>query len=538
MALFDSIIGTAGEKFGLGSDKTGGLLAALLGLITTNGFGGFLNRFRDAGLGGTVDSWITTGDNTPISNEQLESALGEDTIDSAADQAGVERTTAASAMAAMIPQVVDQLTPDGEVPDEGTLLSRIGGFLSGWGGAATGAIAGGLGAAASGAFDRGGITTDTLDAGKRKIADNVDRVDAGAVAAGDKVSRTMNTVGDRYDGDADEGSSPLKWLLPLLLLGLLLVLGYWFCGKSPTPTTPVNVNTNKANTVTTNSNSTTKMVDSSFSIKADNGKYTVSGVVPDEATKKQIMDALTAQYGAGSVDFAGLRVDASVKPFAAGWWDNLSKMLPNLKDWKTGELGFAGNAITAATGLPQAALDQLKNLFSGWKLPVSVAGAETATKQANEEALKELGEADSVEEVVKALNVSIISFASGSSAIPADAKPILDKAAEVLKKQPDGAMVEIGGHTDSDGNDDANMKLSQARADSVKMALVALGVKDAMLTAKGYGETAPVAANDTPDNKFKNRRIEYKTGSGGAPTATTTTTTNTNPATANANSTK
>ena len=59
------------------------------------------------------------------------------------------------------------------------------------------------------------------------------------------------------------------------------------------------------------------------------------------------------------------------------------------------------------------------------------------TKQANEEALNELAEADSVEEVVKAMNVSIINFASGSSAIPADAEPVLEKAAEVLKAQPE-----------------------------------------------------------------------------------------------------
>ncbi len=50
---------------------------------------------------------------------------------------------------------------------------------------------------------------------------------------------------------------------------------------------------------------------------------------------------------------------------------------------------------------------------------------------------------------------------------------------------------------------------------------MALGVKETMLTAKGYGETQPVAPNDTPDNKFENRRIEYKTGSGSSPMATT-----------------
>ncbi len=127
-----------------------------------------------------------------------------------------------------------------------------------------------------------------------------------------------------------------------------------------------NVNANANRPANSNINASgVKTIDSSFSIKADNGKYTVTGVVPDEATRKQIVDALTAQYGAANVDFAGLRVDASARPFAAGWWDNFAKMLPNLKDWKNGTLSFAGNAITAASGLPQSALDQIKSLFTG-----------------------------------------------------------------------------------------------------------------------------------------------------------------------------
>ena len=170
----------------------------------------------------------------------------------------------------------------------------------------------------------------------------------------------MHSVGDALDGDGD-GGSLLKWLIPLLLLGLLVVLGYWFCGKSPTPPVVTNTNVNKANT---NVNTTAKTVDSSFSIKAENGKYVVSGVVPDEATKKQIIDALTAQYGAGNILFNDLKVDASAKPFGAGWWDNFSKLLPNLKDWKTGELSFVGNAITVANGLPKAAIDQIKSLLA------------------------------------------------------------------------------------------------------------------------------------------------------------------------------
>lgn len=529
MSLFDSIIGTAAEKFGLSSDKAGGLLAALLGLITTGGFTGFIDRFRTAGLGDTVNSWITTGDNTPLSNEQLESALGEDTIASLADQAGVDRETATSAMAGMIPSVVDTLTPDGEIPDESGLMARIGGFLSNWGGAIGGAVAGGIGAA--GAF--AGNTADkvgdaagaTYDKGREVLGDGIGAVGGAAGAVSDRVSGALGSVGNTFDTDGDgEGSSALKWLLPLIILGLLIALGFWFCTKSPTPTIPAgNANANKANTAANTSGATAKAVDSSFKLEAKNGKYIASGIVPDQATLDKIKAALTAQFGEGNVDFAGLKVDASAKPFAANWWTNFSQMLPNLKGWTTGTIAFSGNAITEAVGLPAAAIAQIKSLFgTGWTLPVSIAGAETATKQANEEALKELGEADSVDEVVKALNVSIINFASGKSDIPADAKPILEKAAEVLKKQSAGTTVEIGGYTDNQGNSAANKTLSQSRADAVKKALVGLGVSDAMLRSVGYGDANPVGDNATEDGRFKNRRIEYKTGSGNAPTAPTT----------------
>lgn len=525
MSLFDSIIESAGEKFGLSSDKTGNLLSALIGLISnpqTGGFTGFIDRFRTAGLGDKVSSWITSGENSEITNDEVESALGAETLDSVAENAGIDKATATSAMAYMMPQVVDKLTPNGEIPDESSLLSKLSGYLTGFGGATTGAVLGGLGAVgavAGGAADKVGDTAGVAyDKGKELIG-------GGVGAVGDTVSDAIGSVGNVFDGDGDGGGSVLRWLLPLILLGLLIVLGYWFCGKStPTATVPPkNVNKTATNA---NTSSTAKTVDSSFKLEAKDGKYIASGVVPDQATLDKIKAALTAQFGEGNVDFSGLKVDANAKPFAAGWWDNFAKVLPSLKDWKTGSISFLGNAIETATGLPQAAIDQIKLLFTGWMLPVSIAGAETATKQANEEALKELGEADSVDEVVKALNVSIINFASGKSDIPADAKPILAKAAEVLKKQSAGTTVEVGGYTDNKGNAEANKKLSQSRADAVKKELVGLGVSEAMLKSVGYGDANPVGDNNTEDGRFKNRRIEYKTGTSGAPTATTTTNTN------------
>jgi OmpA-OmpF porin, OOP family len=96
MSLFDSIISTAGEKFGLG-DKAGTLLAALLALITDQnrgGFAGFLDRFNEVGLDDTASSWIGSGANSDLSDEQVESALGEETITDLAAQADVNPATA------------------------------------------------------------------------------------------------------------------------------------------------------------------------------------------------------------------------------------------------------------------------------------------------------------------------------------------------------------------------------------------------------------------------------------------------------------
>lgn len=247
MALFDSIVGSAKEKFGLSTESSGGLLAALFGLIADpkgGGFAGLIEKFRSAGLGSTVDSWITRGDNAPLSNEQLESALGNETIGNFASQTGVDPGTATSALAWMIPSVVDTLTPDGEVPDESSLLSRVGGFLSGWGGA----VAGGVGAAAAmagGAADKvGDAAGATFDKGKEVLGGGVDAIGDVAGAARDKVSGAIGGASNALDGGSG-GGSILKWLIPLLLLGLLIVLGYMFCGKGTTPAGNANANANR-----------------------------------------------------------------------------------------------------------------------------------------------------------------------------------------------------------------------------------------------------------------------------------------------------
>ncbi|MDQ6787861.1 MAG: OmpA family protein [Acidobacteriota bacterium] len=114
------------------------------------------------------------------------------------------------------------------------------------------------------------------------------------------------------------------------------------------------------------------------------------------------------------------------------------------------------------------------------------------------------------QQVIDALNLSVVNFAKNSAEIPAANKPLLQQAAEQLKKSPADTRVEIDGYTDNDGDAAANQKLSERRAESVRSELVRLGVPSAMLSTKGFGETQPKASNDTPEGRFENRRIEYK----------------------------
>ena len=86
----------------------------------------------------------------------------------------------------------------------------------------------------------------------------------------------------------------------------------------------------------------------------------------------------------------------------------------------------------------------------------------------------------------------------------------LKNIAEIMKAYPN-VKIKIGGYTDSDGDDKANMKLSAERASNVMNALATMGVAKPRMEAEGYGEQHPVCpANDTPECKQQNRRIAVR----------------------------
>jgi outer membrane protein OmpA-like peptidoglycan-associated protein len=101
-------------------------------------------------------------------------------------------------------------------------------------------------------------------------------------------------------------------------------------------------------------------------------------------------------------------------------------------------------------------------------------------------------------------------FESGSGVILDKSFPLLDEIATTLIATPKIKKVEVQGHTDDRGRDEANQKLSQERADSVVKYLVSKGVAEDRLLAKGYGEATPVESNKSSAGRASNRRVEFK----------------------------
>jgi outer membrane protein OmpA-like peptidoglycan-associated protein/uncharacterized protein YidB (DUF937 family) len=327
MGTLDAVLAEAGNQFGISSAKSSSLLSSLIAMITETpgGLGGFLDRLRRAGLADTVSSWLGGGTPRAMNTSTLEAAVGRDSIDRIASKAGLPSSTAASALAFMLPNVIQRLAPGGVIPTH--LSSDVLAYASG----ATAAVA----------------------AGTRQAAYTAERA-------------------------AKKAAVP-AFLWPLLALLAVLLFGYWVW------------------------NSRSTVSNTAFNIEEQ-------------------------------VRLAGQKASAAVAALKPGF---------------------------------------------------------------------------SAQDLVSALNLDVINFATGSAQIPAQEYDFLNKAAMAMKAAPAGTVLEIRGHTDNTGDADANMMLSQQRADAVRAYLIQQGVDPNELTAKGYGNTQPVTSNDTEEGKFRNRRIEF-----------------------------
>ncbi len=115
----------------------------------------------------------------------------------------------------------------------------------------------------------------------------------------------------------------------------------------------------------------------------------------------------------------------------------------------------------------------------------------------------------STDEANKTLRLDNINFRTGSADLTESSTNEISTVADLLKSHPE-TKVELAGHTDNVGNAASNLTLSQQRADAVKNTLLSMGVQSDQVIAKGYGDTAPIADNATPEGRAENRRTEIK----------------------------
>jgi outer membrane protein OmpA-like peptidoglycan-associated protein/uncharacterized protein YidB (DUF937 family) len=327
MGTLDAVLADAGTQFGLNTAKTSSILSGLLSMIaeTPGGLGAFLDRLRKGGLSDFVSSWLGGSGPRPISSNTLEAAIGRDQIDKIASKAGLPFSTVSSALAFMLPNVIQRLTPGGVIPTH--------------------------------------LTSDMLSYASSATS---------AVAAGTRQAAYA------AEGAIKKAGVP-RFLWPLLAVLGILLLGYWF-----------------------------------WSSRA-------------------------------SVQNTGFNVEEQVR--------------------------LAGEKATAALGALKAGF--------------------------------------TAQDLVSALNLNVINFATGSAQIPADQYDFLNKVALAIKAAPANTVMEIGGYTDNSGDAASNLALSQQRAEAVRSYLVEQGVNPNVLIPKGYGDTRPVGSNDTEEGKFRNRRIEF-----------------------------
>ena len=235
------------------------------------------------------------------------------------------------------------------------------------------------------------------------------------------------------------------------------------------------------------------------------GAVQLRGRLTDETLRDAVGSFAAARFGAADV-YMATRLDPDLPE---GWAVRVLTGLQAMSELNEGQVIVRADTVevtgvTALTGARAAITRTLSGgLGQGQAFTVDVR---------YDEALDPQAALPTPQECVTALNGILkkqkITFAPGSAEIESAARGTMDALADQMRKCPDITM-EIGGHTDSQGRDSSNLALSQARAEAVLLGLQGRRVLVGSLTAVGYGETRPLADNDSPSGREANRRIEF-----------------------------
>ena len=260
------------------------------------------------------------------------------------------------------------------------------------------------------------------------------------------------------------------------------------------------------------------------------GLLQMRGRLPNELTRTMTESYAASRFGSSGIHMAA-RLDEKLP---ATWSLRVMAGLDALSYVNNGVLTVTGDevAVIGKTGDPRAN-DEIARLLAD-KLDTSDHFTIDVTYLEELDPIAQLPTPEECVGKVKAvLDAQQITFEPGSGTLDAEAAPVIDEIAEILRSCEDITLkLEIQGHTDSQGREEMNQALSQTRAQSVLNALHDRRILTSGFTAVGYGETMPIADNETEEGREANRRIEFvlirpentasEDGAAGAPTAEAT----------------
>ena len=234
---------------------------------------------------------------------------------------------------------------------------------------------------------------------------------------------------------------------------------------------------------------------------------TMTGPVRDTMAKEATLGFASAQFADTAIS-AELPVAGNIPP---GWLPQVLAALDALSLLYDGsvELTLDGLSVAGRSGQEDTAKfisDALKDQIDANALSLEIA---YDPELANIVTQEDLDARECERQLAGMLRQAQIIFDPNSSTISAESELLVDEIAFIITSCPD-ATFEIGGHTDSQGREEMNLALSQSRADAVMDALLSRDVLLDQLASRGYGETEPIADNETEDGRTRNRRIAFK----------------------------
>jgi uncharacterized protein YidB (DUF937 family) len=137
MGLLDEVISMAsasGNVQGVQPAQHASALSAIMDYVNSpqvGGIAGLQKMFQQGGLGSIFSSWISSGQNLPVSASELQNVLHSGALQAAAQKAGIDPSQLTGAMSSLLPHLIDKLTPNGQVPDPASLQNILKGFTSG-----------------------------------------------------------------------------------------------------------------------------------------------------------------------------------------------------------------------------------------------------------------------------------------------------------------------------------------------------------------------------------------------------------------------